>query len=101
MSLGTKFLICLLFILLCFEAGLTPLHAESHAEKKREEQLQAVFSHFPLLSPTPSGKAQFQTLPLRNPVVIDGTNYYGFRFTVPPQSHHEDFVWGALLPIVD
>jgi len=58
-------------------------------------ELQAAFEKFPLFRQTTndSGELAFQTLPLNRPVEVNGRNYYGFRFTVPPRTNQEDFVW--------
>jgi len=56
--------------------------------------------HFPLLTPATDsqGRPAFQTWPIKDPLVFDGKYYYGFRFTVPPRPHDEDFVWGFVYP---
>ena len=66
----------------------------------RDEQLQESFLHFPLLTPMTDrdGQPVFQTLALNDPVLIDGTKYYGFRITVPYRKSSEDFVWSFVLP---
>jgi hypothetical protein len=62
--------------------------------------LQASIMHFPLLSPTTdrNGRPTFQTFPIKDPLLVDGKYYYGFRFTVPPRQHDEDFVWTFIYP---
>ena len=45
-----------------------------------------------------NGRPVFQTLALNDPVSIDGTEYYAFRFTVPYRKSSEDFVWSFVLP---
>jgi len=62
--------------------------------------LQSDIMHFPLLSPTTDkdGHPTFQIFPVKNPLLIDGKYYYGFRFTVPSRQHDEDFVWAFIYP---
>ncbi len=57
--------------------------------------LQAAFGQFPMFRPATnaSGALAFQTFPLNRPVEVNGRNYYGFRFTIPPRTNQEDFVW--------
>jgi hypothetical protein len=67
---------------------------------RRDEQLQAAFLEFPLLAPATNAPAKldFHTLALDKPVVIDGMNFYGFRFKVPQRTAHEDLVWAFVEP---
>jgi len=44
------------------------------------------------------GQLDFQTLTLANPVVVNRERIFGFRFTVPPRSNHEDLVWAFVQP---
>jgi hypothetical protein len=72
----------------------------SPTEGDRNEQLQAAFLQFPLLDVRTNdvGDPVFQTLNFTNPVVIDGTRYYGFRFQVPQRANREDFIWAFVEP---
>ena len=85
--------------LLCF-CTATALRADQTAQTNRDQQLQLAFSQFRLLTPLTNsdGRSEFQTLPLSDPVVIDGVNYYGFRFTVPPRKNGGDFVMAFVRP---
>ena len=67
---------------------------------RRDEQLQAAFLEFPLLAPATNAPAKldFHTLALDKPVVIDGINFYGFRFKVPKRTAHQDLVWAFVEP---
>jgi hypothetical protein len=66
----------------------------------RDEQLQSAFLQFPplTLSNDSRGLPAFQTLPPMPPVVINGGDFYGFRFTVPQRTNSEDFVWAMIQP---
>src|ERR1035438_4275698 len=66
----------------------------------RDEQLQASFLQFPLLTPATNDpvKLEFQTIVLSKPVIIDGISFYGFRFRVPKRKAQEDFVWAFVEP---
>jgi hypothetical protein len=68
----------------------------------RNAALQSVIMHFPLVKPATDAKGRpaFQVLHLDSPAVIDGYYYYGFRFTVPPRPHDDDFVWAFVYPFV-
>ncbi|MDB6029025.1 MAG: Lectin C-type domain protein [Verrucomicrobiales bacterium] len=74
--------------------------ASTDSDAHRTEQFQAAFLQFPLLNPSTNGVGEptFQTITLTNPVAIDGTAYYGFRFQVPRREKHEDFVWTFAAP---
>lgn len=67
---------------------------------RRDRQLQASFSQFPLLacSTNAPAKLDFHTIALEQPVVIDGVNFYGFRFRVPKRKAQEDLVWTFVEP---
>jgi hypothetical protein len=67
---------------------------------RRDEQLQASFLQFPLLMPATNVpvKLEFQSIALNKPVIIDGMNFYGFRFKVSQRTAHEDFVWAFIEP---
>lgn len=65
----------------------------------RDKQLQASFSQFKLLTTANlPGEPEFQKLRLENPVNIGREEYYGFRFTVPERTNHEDLVWAFISP---
>lgn len=90
-------LICFLlaFLLLpavCFGEKLDDV---VHSVRQRNDQLQAVFAQFPLLTSATNkqDKLTFQTLELNKPVVIDEINFYGFRLKIPKRTNQEDFVW--------
>ena len=100
--MNSKLLLCLALVLSsgfvvsdCLAAIFSPEPALD-----RDAQLQESFHHFPLLTPMTdhNGQPVFQTLALNNPVLIDGTKYYGVRFTVPYRKSSEDFVWSFVLP---
>jgi len=93
----------ILFLLaLCVCAQVTSYAAQYSEEEWANllKQLRAGFQQFPLLTPATNSDGQpvFQKLPNETPVVIDGTNYYGFRFKVPSRKNAEDFVWATLQP---
>jgi hypothetical protein len=85
-------------MVLCISAQATLLFAQDTPTANRTQQLQDAFLQFPLLSQTTNsqGQPEFQNLDMKVPVVIDGTNYYGFRFTVPARENGEDFVWAFI-----
>lgn len=85
---------------ICVCMHVASLSAQISTGGRRDEQLQAAFRQFPLLSPATNseGKPQFQTLHPGDPVVVKGVNYYGFRFKVPPRENGEDFVWAVIEP---
>jgi len=62
---------------------------------RRDEQLQASFLRFPLLTPATNApvKLDFHVIALNQPVIIDGIDFYGFRFKVPIRTAQEDLVW--------
>jgi hypothetical protein len=64
-------------------------------------KLQADLMQFPLLTLVTNSDGQpiFQTLALKNPVVIDGKKYFGFRFQVPRRKKQEDFAWAFVQPV--
>lgn len=86
-----------MLITLCVCAQMTLLFAQDAPVGHRDQQLQAAFLQFPLLSEATNseGQPEFQKVAM-DPMVIDGTNYYGFRFTVPPRENAEDFVWAFI-----
>ena len=92
--------LCLLALCVCAQVALLPAQDEGADWARRDQQLQAAFLQFPLLTPATNsdGQPEFQKLPAESPVVIDGTDYYGFRFEVPRRTHAEDFVWATLQP---
>jgi hypothetical protein len=85
-------------IAFCIFAQGTRLFAQDAPGPGRNQQLQDAFLQFPLLSQATNseGQPEFQKLAAMDPVVIEGTNYYGFRFTVPPRENAEDFVWAFI-----
>jgi hypothetical protein len=95
--------------LLCLLAALLLVPAACFGDKlsevvdsvgRRDERLQASFLHFPMFSLATNApvKLDFQTLALTNPVIIDGINFYGFRFKVPKRKVQEDLVWAFGAP---
>jgi hypothetical protein len=64
-----------------------------NASGVRDKQLQASFLQFPYLMPD-----EFRKFELKNPVTIDGIDFYGFKFTVPKRTNQEDLVWACILP---
>lgn len=88
---------CFSLIVFCVFAQVTWLSAQDAPAEVRDQKLQEAFLQFPLLSQATNseGQPEFQKL-VMDPVVIDGTNYYGFRFTVPPRENAEDFVWAFI-----
>jgi len=89
---------CFGLIVLCLCVRVTWLSAQDAPVGGRDQQLQEAFLRFPLLSQATNsdGQPAFQQLAAMDPVVIDGTNYYGFRFTVPARQNAEDFVWAFI-----
>jgi len=79
---------------------LTGLAAPDAQGAHRDEQLKAAFLQFPLLTPATNsdGQPEFQSLSLTDPIVINGFDYYGFRFTVPRRENGEDFAWVVVQP---
>lgn len=76
---------------LCF-GGMT-------ADDRRDHELQASFLKFKHLdSSNHLGEMEFQNLELDKSVHIGRQDYYGFRFTVPERSNHEDLVWAFIQP---
>jgi len=67
---------------------------------QRDAALQKAFAQFPILSPKTNaeGQLEFQTLALTNPVVVNRERIYGFKFTVPARTNHEDLVWAFAEP---
>jgi len=87
---------CLLLPAVCFGDKFSE---GIQAGARRDKQLQAAFLQFKELMPANgSGKQDFQKLKLENPVKIAGADYYGFRFTVPQRTSHEDLVWAFMQP---
>jgi hypothetical protein len=74
----------------------------STTHEDRTTQLQSSFAKFPLLKYSANSLREpaFQTLNFTNPLIISGTNYYGFRLQVPRRKNHEDFVWAFVEPQV-
>jgi hypothetical protein len=72
--------------------------------QRRDESLLAAFDQFPLIEIPPRGaeKPKIHTIEMnRNPVVIDGWRYDGFRFRVergkdPALQKNLSFVWGLV-----
>jgi hypothetical protein len=95
-----KIMPSLLLFAVYFYAGAESLRAADNDLTDVDIQLQAAFDRFPLLMPATNsaGQLAFQNLSLRNPVVVDGTNYFGFRFTVPSRANREDFIWAFVNP---
>jgi len=96
-----KFRPTLSLIALCFCVQVTLLPAQDASYVPRDEQLQAAFLQFPLLTQAANKKGQpeFQKLDAMEPVVINGVNYCGFRFKVPQRENAEDFVWAMIQPV--
>jgi hypothetical protein len=84
----------------CLCAGAPGLRAQDVSDADRNQQLQAVFQQFPLLAQATSGSGQpdYQNFEFKNPVMIGGDNYYGFRFTVPPRGSADDFILSFVWP---
>jgi hypothetical protein len=78
----------------------TALSVRAFDSAKRDAGLQAAFDQFPLLKMETNalGELAFQTLKFDEDVKVDGKEYYGFRFQVPPRTNHEDFVWAFIQP---
>ena len=87
----------LLFPAVCFGDKLSEV---VDSVGRRDEQLQASFLRFPLLTPASNApvKLDFQSIALNKPVIIDGISFYGFRFRVPKRTAQEDFVWAFIEP---
>lgn len=72
--------------------------------QRRDEGLQAAFDRFPLVEIPPRGaeKPRIHTIEMnRNPLIIDGWRYDGFRFRVdrgkdPDLQQKLSFVWGIV-----
>ena len=96
----TRKKLCLLALCVCAQVSWLPAQDEGADWANRDKQLQAAFLQFPLLTPATNsdGQPEFQKLPAESPVVIDGADYYGFRFQVPRRTQAEDFVWATLQP---
>jgi Lectin C-type domain len=93
----------LLLIALCFFAATANVHSQDSDEtdgSNRDAALQASFSQFPFFTPLTNAEGQpdFQTLPLKDPVVFNHERFFGLRFKVPPRASHEDLVWGFVEP---
>ncbi|HXF10411.1 MAG TPA: hypothetical protein VN625_06465 [Desulfuromonadaceae bacterium] len=62
-------------------------------------RLQESFSQFKHLDSTNHvGEPEFQNLKLDKAININGVDYFGFRFTVPERTNHQDFAWAFILP---
>src|ERR1700743_937154 len=76
------------------------LNPKSAENAERNCSFAKNFSEFPLLAPVKDagGKPEFYTLALTNPVVLNRERIFGFRFTVPTRTNHEDFLWSFVEP---
>lgn len=96
-------MICCIGMILLFAACHCEAQTNSSVNpeiENRDRNLQEAFLRFPFFTPTNhEGTLMFQTLHLDNPVKINGTDFYGFRFKVPKRAAHEDFVWAFLEPV--
>lgn len=91
----------------CLLGNTTDLHAQDSQglqdtdDTDRTAALQKAFNQFPLCVPVTNSEGQpdFQTLRLKNPVVVvNHERFFGFRFKVPPRTNHEDLVWAFVPP---
>ena len=89
-----------LLVLFGLCARVTVLLAGDAAEDDRDQQLQAAFLKFPILTPATNSESlpEFQRISLKRPIIINGSTYFGFRFTAPERTGHKDFVWAFVEP---
>ena len=100
------YIFLLLLSAICLFGNMPAVHAQDSQsaqdldDEDRDSALQKAFKEFPLLASTTNSDRQpeFQTLELKNPVVINRERFFGFRFKVPPRTNHEDLVWAFVLP---
>jgi len=94
------------FALVCLLASVANVFSQEAEDSQatdnlqRDAGLQKAFDQFPVLSPVTNanGQLEFQTLTLTNPVVVNRERIFGFRFTVPARTNHEDLVWAFAEP---